>query len=69
MITAMETELSVQHKLHASCRGDQADSEVPCFRQQIDYSIICISVEPNDKFRVRQYVNGYVRRHSSQLWY
>ncbi|KAI0224586.1 hypothetical protein LSAT2_024416 [Lamellibrachia satsuma] len=58
VITAKETELSVQHKLHASCRGHQADSEVPCFRQQINYRIICISVEPDEKFRVRQYVNG-----------
>ncbi|KAK2159812.1 hypothetical protein NP493_1685g00035 [Ridgeia piscesae] len=58
VITAMETELSVQHKLHASCRGHQADSEVPCFRQQIEYRIICISEEPDEKYRVRQYVNG-----------
>ena len=59
-ITVSETEIVIQHKVHASCNGYETDSAVPCFRQDIIYEIICVSEEPDGKFRIQQKVNGLV---------
>lgn len=56
-ITVNDTEIYVRMKLHASCserrQATGAVTAVPCFRQDALYRIICISEEPDMKFRVQ----------------
>ena len=53
-ITILETEMTIKHKVHASCNEYSASDSVPCFRKDIIYRLICIAREPGDKFRVQQ---------------
>jgi len=69
-IVVNDTEMFVSMRIHASCSGSGYErhlpatgaSAVPCFRQDINYHIICISEESDMKFRVqivnRKYVNS-----------
>ena len=58
-IVVNETEMVVRHKIHASCTGrKERQGAMPCFRQDIVYQIICISEQPDNKFRVQQTING-----------
>lgn len=58
-IRVSQTEIYIQHKLYAHCDGYQPDESVPpCFRRNNKYHIICVSEEPNGKFRVMQESNG-----------
>lgn len=58
VIVAMETEISVRNKMHAHCSGFDVHGPVPCFRQEINHRILCISEEPDDKFRTQINLNG-----------
>lgn len=64
-IRVLETEFLIQNKMHASCSGggsgtggQRPDSPMPCFRKAIDYRIICVSEEPDGKYRTQQNLNG-----------
>jgi len=62
-IVVNDTEIFVSMRIHASCSGSgyerhlsatgAGSRNVPCFRQDINYHIVCISEESDMKFRVQ----------------
>ncbi len=61
-ITATQTELIVQQKIHAPCDrvSFHPDDNVPCFRRDIVHHVICVSEEPDRKYRVQIQEEGLV---------
>ena len=57
-IFVYEKEITIHHKIHASCNGYRPATSVSCYRQNVVYHVICVAEEPDGKFRVRQTVNG-----------
>jgi hypothetical protein len=60
-----DTEILVRLKMHATCttggyerQPAAAVGSKPCYRQDIVYRIVCISEEPDTKFRVQIINNG-----------
>ena len=57
IITAHETEIVTQRRVHVTCtrqRNVVPSDKIPCYRQDTVFSIICLSEEPNGKYRVQQ---------------
>ena len=50
----------VQHRMQMACQDAHGTSKdgAPCFTKDIQMSIICVSEEPGDKYRIQQTVDG-----------